>query len=75
MVNTTAKPDDYVIATGKQYSVKYFVNLVAKELKIKIRWRGKGINEKAYDENNKLIIECSKKYYRPRSRYFTWQSI
>ena len=59
------KPDDYVIATGKQYSVKYFVNLVAKELKIKIRWKGKGINEKAYDENNKLIIECSKKYYRP----------
>ncbi len=59
------KPDDYVIATGKQYSVKYFINLVAKELNIKIRWKGKGINEKAYDENKKLIIECSKKYYRP----------
>ena len=59
------KPDDYVIATGKQYSVKYFVNLVAKELKIKIRWKGKGVNEKAYDEKNKLIIECSKKYFRP----------
>ena len=59
------KPDDYVIATGKQYSVKYFVNLVAKELKMKIRWKGKGINEKAYDKNDKLIVECSKKYYRP----------
>ena len=59
------KPDDYVIATGKQFSVKYFTNLVAKELKMKIRWKGKGINEKAYDENNKLIVECSKKYYRP----------
>ena len=59
------KPDDYVIATGKQYSVKYFVNLVAKELKIKIRWKGKGINEKGYDENDRLIVECSKKYYRP----------
>ena len=59
------KPDDYVIATGKQFSVKYFINLVAKELKMKIRWKGKGINEKAYDENNKLIVECSKKYYRP----------
>ena len=59
------KPDDYVIATGKQYSVKYFVDLVAKELNIKIRWKGKGINEKAYNENDKLIIECSKKYYRP----------
>ena len=59
------KPDDYVIATGKQFTVKYFINLVAKELKMKIRWKGKGINEKAYDENNKLIVECSKKYYRP----------
>ena len=59
------KPDDYVIATGKQYSVKYFVSLVAKELDMKIRWKGQGINEKAYDENGKLIIECSKKYYRP----------
>ena len=58
-------PDDYVIATGKQYSVKYFVNLVAKELKMKIKWKGKGINEKAYDENNKVIVECSKKYFRP----------
>ena len=59
------KPDDYVIATGKQYSVKYFVNLVAKELNMKIRWKGQGINEKAYDENNKVIVQCSKKYYRP----------
>ena len=59
------KPDDYVIATGKQYSVKYFINLAAKVLNMKIRWKGKGINEKAYDENDKLIVECSKKYYRP----------
>ncbi|WP_440912513.1 GDP-mannose 4,6-dehydratase [Candidatus Pelagibacter sp.] len=59
------KPDDFVIATGKQYSVKYFVNLVARELKMKIVWKGKGINEKAYDHNNKVIIECSKKYFRP----------
>ena len=59
------KPDDYVIASGRQYTVKYFINLVAKELKLKIYWRGKGINEKAYDQNNKVIIECSKKYFRP----------
>ena len=58
-------PDDFVIATGKQYSVKYFINLVAKELKMKITWKGKGINEKAYDQNGKIIIECSKKYFRP----------
>ena len=32
---------------------------------MKIKWKGKGINEKAYNENNKVIIECSKKYFRP----------
>ena len=38
-------PKDYVISTGKQYSVKYFFNLVAKELKLKIKWKGKGLKE------------------------------
>lgn len=59
------KPDDFVICTGKQYSIKNFVNLVAKSLDLKIKWKGKGLNEKAYDQNNKPIIECSKKYFRP----------
>ena len=59
------KPDDFVIATGKQFSVKHFINIVAKELKMKITWRGTGINEKAYDKKNNVIIECSKKYFRP----------
>ena len=58
-------PDDFVIATGKQYTVKHFINLVAKELDLKIFWSGKGLKEKAYDKNNKIIIECSKKYFRP----------
>ena len=58
-------PDDFVIATGKNYSVKYFINIVAKELNMKITWRGKGIKEKAYDKNNNIIIECNKKYFRP----------
>ena len=59
------KPDDYVIATGKQYSIKQFVNLTAKRLKMKINWRGKGIKEKGYNENGKAIIECDKNYLRP----------
>ncbi len=59
------KPDDFVICTGKQYSIKQFINLVAKQLKLKLFWKGKGINEKAYDQNDKLIIECNKKYLRP----------
>ena len=56
---------DYVIATGKQYTVKQFVNLVLGELKIKFTWRGKGINEKCFDEHGNCIIACSKEYFRP----------
>ena len=59
------KPQDYVIATGKQYTVKTFINKVAKKLDMKINWRGRGINEKAIDEYGKVIIACSKVYYRP----------
>jgi GDPmannose 4,6-dehydratase len=58
------KPKDYVISSGKQYSVKYFIYLVSKELGIKIIWKGKGVNEKGY-LNNKAIISIDKKYFRP----------
>ena len=59
------KPQDYVIASGKQYSVKEFTNLVLRELKIKFKWVGNGINSKCYDNQGKCIIECDKKYFRP----------
>ena len=59
------KPEDFVICTGKQYSIKEFINLVSKELKLKINWKGKGLNEKGYDLQNNCIIECNKKYLRP----------
>jgi len=58
-------PSDYVISTGRQYSVKQFVNLVLNELKIKYFWKGKGINSKCYDHNGRCIVECDKEYYRP----------
>ena len=58
-------PSDYVISTGKQYSVKNFVDLTLKELKIKYYWKGKGIKSKCYDEFGKCIIECDKEYFRP----------
>ena len=58
------KPEDFVISTGKQYSIKQFIDLVSKKLNMKISWRGKGIQEKGYINNN-CIIECSKKYFRP----------
>ena len=59
------KPDDYVIATGKTYSVKYFIDKVANYLNLKLKWKGKGINSKAYDDKGNCIIECDKKYFRP----------
>ena len=58
-------PTDYVISTGKQYSVKQFVNLVLNELKIKYLWKGKGINSKCYNHKGRCIVECDKEYYRP----------
>jgi GDPmannose 4,6-dehydratase len=58
------KPKDYIISSGKQYSVKYFVNLVARKLGMKISWKGKGIKENGY-LNNKIIISIDKKYFRP----------
>ena len=59
------KPEDFVICTGKQYSIKEFINLVSIELKLKIKWIGNGLNEKGYDTQNNCIIECNKKYLRP----------
>ena len=60
------KPDDFVIATGKQYSVRDFVNISAKNLGINIKWIGKGINEKGVDKKTgKIIVKVGKKYFRP----------
>ena len=61
----TKTPSDYVIATGKQYSVKEFVNLTLNELKIKYYWKGKGIRSKCFDKKGRCIIECDKEYFRP----------
>ena len=59
------KADDYVVATGVQYSIKQFVDLTAKKLNLKLKWKGKGLNEKAYDINGFPIIECDRSYFRP----------
>ena len=62
------KPDDYVIATGQTHSVKDFINLACKVAKLKIKWIGKGMNEKAYEikgNKRKLMIKIDKKYFRP----------
>ena len=60
------RPDDFVIATGKQYSVRDFVNISAKNLGISIKWVGKGINEKGIDKKTgKIIVKVGKRYFRP----------
>ena len=60
------KPDDYVIATGKQHSVREFCKLAFKYAGIEVVFKGKGVNEKGYDKKTgKIIVEVSKDFYRP----------
>ena len=57
-------PEDFVIATGKQYSVRDFINLAAKQLDIKIEWSGEGLNEVGLFKG-KNIIKVDPRYFRP----------
>lgn len=61
------KPDDYVIATGEQYSVRDFVQHAAPYFGMNIKWHGEGLDEVGYDEKYKStpIIRVSDKYFRP----------
>ena len=60
------KPEDFVIATGKQYTIRHFVNLVANKLDIKISWKGEGLKEYAEDcDTGKIIVRVDKRYFRP----------
>jgi GDPmannose 4,6-dehydratase len=59
------QPEDFVIATGVQYSVRDFVDAAAAELGIKVRWEGKGVDEKGYDANGKCIVAVDPRYFRP----------
>ncbi|WP_430734894.1 GDP-mannose 4,6-dehydratase [Halodesulfovibrio aestuarii] len=60
------KPEDFVIATGHQYSVREFVDIAAEHLGINIEWRGEGVDEKGYDTaTGKCIVEVDPRYFRP----------
>ena len=60
------QPEDFVIATGKQYSIRQFISLVSKKIDMKIIWKGKGLKEKGYDFiSRKPIIAIDKNYIRP----------
>jgi GDPmannose 4,6-dehydratase len=57
--------EDFVIASGAQYSVREFVDRAAKELGMKLNWSGKGVNEKGYDEQGCCVVEVDPRYFRP----------
>jgi GDPmannose 4,6-dehydratase len=59
------KPDDFVIATGIQYSVREFVDAAAKELGITLRWSGEGVGEIGTDSRGKIIVRVDSRYFRP----------
>src|SRR4030088_252581 len=60
------KPEDFVIATGEQHSVRDFVNFAAEEVGIRVRWEGQGIDEKGYNtETGKCIVAIDPRYFRP----------
>ena len=61
------KPDDFVIATGKSYSVREFVEIAFSLVSINISWKGKGLKEIGYDKKtNRTYIKIDKKYFRPQ---------
>lgn len=59
------EPEDFVIATGEQFSVREFVEAAAAEIGIEIGWSGAGINEKGYSKSGNCIIAVDPKYFRP----------
>jgi GDPmannose 4,6-dehydratase len=59
------KPEDFVIATGVQYSVRDFVNAAAKELGMAIRWEGEGVEEKGFGASGKCVVAVDPRYFRP----------
>ncbi|ADQ83306.1 GDP-mannose 4,6-dehydratase [Methylovorus sp. MP688] len=58
-------PEDFVIATGVQYSVRDFVNIAATELGMQLQWEGNGVDEKGYDINGNCIVSVDPRYFRP----------
>jgi len=60
------EPEDYVIATGKQHSVREFVEAAFREVGISITWKGKGSDEKGYDgDTGRALVEVDRRYFRP----------
>jgi GDPmannose 4,6-dehydratase len=59
------EPEDFVIATGEQHSVREFVEAACQHLGIEVKWRGQGENEKGFDASGKCIVAVDPRYFRP----------
>jgi GDPmannose 4,6-dehydratase len=60
------KAEDYVLATGKTYKVRTFIEMTAKYLGWEIEWKGEGVEEKGYDKKTgRLLVEIDSRYFRP----------
>ena len=59
------QPEDFVIATGVQYSVRQFVDAAAQEIGLSISWKGSGVDEKGYDEKGRCVVAVDPRYFRP----------
>ncbi len=56
-------PDDYVLATGNAYTVRYFVEMAFKAIDVEVEWKGSGENEKGYDKSGKLVVKVNPNRY------------
>ena len=59
------EPEDFVIASGEQYSVRDFVDAAANEMDLPVSWKGKGLDEKGYDAKGNCIVQVDPRYFRP----------
>ncbi len=65
MILQRDEPEDWVIATGKQFSVRQFIEIAARELDIHVTFKGSGVEEKGYDQHGNCIVEVDPRYFRP----------
>ena len=67
MSQCTETPEDYVLSTGKQYSVRQFCNETFKKLGMEIEWKGEGVNEVAFlkSDPSRILIRVDERYFRP----------
>ena len=59
------EPGDFVMATGESHTVHEFVDLAFREMDMALEWEGKGVNEKGFDKNGRILVEIDERYFRP----------